>query len=102
MRGSRMDRRFIRLQTRSLAALGMTWVALGMTFVAATAGAQRASGTVRGADSVAISGAAVVVLDSAAREQRRVVTDEQGRYSIQLDRSAHSLRVTRIGYTPGA
>lgn len=63
--------------------------------------AQSVSGHVRAAGvGTPISSAVVSVVDSSGLASRRTLTDETGRYSIQVSARAAALRVVRIGYRP--
>jgi hypothetical protein len=79
-----------------------TWVGGLLCCVPIVASAQRVSGTVRVAGTPAfLSGTVVAVNDSAGRPLVRTLTDESGRYSIQLPPGAVQVRAVRIGFRPG-
>lgn len=76
-------------------------VALVCLTLPLAAKAQRVTGTVRlaGADAV-LSGVVVSALDAEGRSVGRTLSNEAGRYSLQLTPAAVRLRATRIGFRP--
>ena len=76
-------------------------VAVAMLLPVVSGGAQRLTGGVRdSATSGAISGAVVVITDSADHLLARGLTDAAGKFSLELAPTARSLRVVRIGFRP--
>jgi hypothetical protein len=69
--------------------------------VVAVARVRRLTGIVRdSASSVALGGAVVSVVDSARRSIARAITNDAGRYSMELPAQAMHLRVVRLGFEP--
>jgi hypothetical protein len=69
--------------------------------VGTSAVGQQVGGTVRGAVAgPVISGAVVTAIDSAGRTLARTLSNQSGRYSLQLPPTARSLRAIRIGFQP--
>ena len=68
---------------------------------AATLSAQRVTGTVRDSVSgLAVPGAVVSAFDSAGRAGLRTISDEFGRFSLEVAAGPARLRIIRIGFEP--
>jgi len=77
-------------------------LALGILAIApVTATAQRITGVVRVSDSnTPLAGVVVSTLDSAGASLNRSLSDQNGRYSVAIDRRSAALRAQRIGFRP--
>lgn len=83
------------MDARALAVAGLC------VSISATAVAQRATGIVRdSASSGMLAGAVVSVLDSARHTVARAISNESGKYSVDLPAAAFQLRIVRLGFRP--
>jgi hypothetical protein len=81
----------------------MRWLARALLVIPCVALGQRVTGRVTSdAPRAPVSGAVVILSDSAGKSLTRGLTDRNGRYSLALPASAAQVRAIRIGFRPAS